>query len=352
MSPSQPNLIEDYMKHIYSKCDILLFCVKSKNKHKLENEQVITPTIYDYKEKIKYNYNMPQLKKIAKHYKIKLSGNKQELFYKIFIYLHLSCYIIKIQKCFRGNLQRKYNKLHGPGYKNKQLCTNASDFMTLESLDEISYYNFISYKDSDNFVYGFHITSLYHLLYKNEKDPTNPYNRKEIPNFVFKNIKSIIKLSKILKINVNLEVEDKLVVSNEKAVEMRALTLFQTIDSLGNYSDVKWFLSLNKIELLKLVRELIDIWNYRTQISEETKMNICPPHGNPFRHLNMSYIHVETNVNNIKNVILGVLENFVNLGIDRDNRSLGSYYVLGAITLVNDQAASSIPWLYQSFTYF
>jgi len=46
------------------------------------------------------------------------------------------------------------------------------------------------------------------------------------------------------------------------------------------------------------------------------------------------------------------LEKFVNNGVDRDSKTLGAYYVLGALTLVNDSAASSLPWLFQSVSYF
>jgi hypothetical protein len=96
------------------------------------------------------------------------------------------------------------------------------------------------------------------------------------------------------------------------------------------------------------VRELNDIWNYRAQLSPEVKRNICPPNGDPFRNLCIPYIHTEINMCNVRKVILEVLEKFVNSGIDNDSKSLGAYYVLGALTLVNDEAAMSLPWLFQS----
>jgi hypothetical protein len=49
----------------------------------------------------------------------------------------------------------------------------------------------------------------------------------------------------------------------------------------------------------------------------------------------------ENDVLNIKKNILDVLEKFVNNGVDRDSKTLGAYYVLGALTLVNDSAATS-----------
>jgi hypothetical protein len=133
---------------------------------------------------------------------------------------------------------------------------------------------------------------------------------------------------------------------------MRALALFQNIDSLGNYSSPEWFLSLNRNQLIKFLRELGDIWNYRAQLTNETKQNICPPNGDPFRNISISYIMNENEILNIKKTILGVLEKFVNTGVDRDSRTLGAYYVLGALTLVNDSAAASLPWLFQSVSFF
>ena len=162
-----------------------------------------------------------------------------------------------------------------------------------------------------------------------------------------------MRLSKILKITIVLDLEDETPsISEEKVVELRALSLFQNIDSLGNYSNCNWFLSLNRNQIIKFVRELADIWSYRAQLSVETKRAICPPNGDPFRNLNMSLIHISQNFNIVRKVVLEVLEKLVNTGVDKDSKSLGAYYVLGALTLVNQDAATSLPWLFQSLNYF
>jgi hypothetical protein len=223
----------------------------------------------------------------------------------------------------------------------------------MEPLDEIKINQFISFKDIDGFIYGFDIVSIYNLFSKSGSEIKNPYNRAIIPVSVFKNIKRLIQLSKILKQQLCLQNEDdNMVFSLEKTIELRALSLFQNIDALGNYSDSQWFLSLTRIQLIKYVRELSDIWMYRAQISLETKLNICPPTGNPFRNISIGYLHTETNMSNVRKVVLEVLEKMVNSGIDTDSKSLGSYYVLGALTLVNESAATSLPWLFQSVSYF
>jgi hypothetical protein len=100
------------------------------------------------------------------------------------------------------------------------------------------------------------------------------------------------------------------------------------------------------------VRELADIWDYRAQLSYEMKNKICPPTGNPFRNVSIQYMHSENNINNVKKMVLEVLEKLVNTGLDNDAKSLGAFYVLGSLTLVNEEAASALPWLFQSLSYF
>lgn len=319
---------------------------------KISDENIVFPTVQNYKETMKCNYNVTQLKTFAKHYKIKISGNKPELFNRIYNFLHLSFYIIYIQKHFRGFLRRKYNALHGPAYKLRNLCTNQVDFVTMEPVEEIESKQFISFEDVDKFIYGFDIGSLYNMIVKHQ-ETKNPYNRNNIPDNIIKNIKTMIRIGKILNENINLSFEDDSKnVSVEKTIELRALSIFQTIDSLGHYSNSQWFLSLNRNQIIKFIRELCDIWNYRAQLTGIIKCKICPPHGDPFRNISMHYVQTEQNIHNVKNVVLNVLDTLVNSGVDRDSKHLGASYVLGALTLVDNSAAVALPWLYESFSYF
>jgi hypothetical protein len=348
---SNNSLIEEYLNNIMSKCERQMPIIKKT--YKVSDDKIKIPTIKTYNELIYNNYNVTQLKRFSKHYNLKITGNKEQLFGRIYSYLYFSCYIIKIQKIFRKSLVIKYKNLHGPACLNRKKCTNTDDFVSMEPIEEINFHQFISYKDIDNFIYGFDITSLHNLFLRSPDEIRNPYNRNKIPEFVLKNISSIIRLGKILNININLKFEDDTKnLPNEKVIELRAISLFQNIDALGNYSNANWFLSLNRNKLIRFIRELIYFWNDRLQLSNETKRNISPPYGNPFRNLNFNYIILEENLWNVKKVIIEVLENLVNIGTDKDSKALGAYYVLGALTLVNSDAATSLPWLFQSVNYF
>jgi hypothetical protein len=345
---------EEYMNLLQQKCEKMMPPIKKLNKNnKITDENIFIPSVISFDYLFDYNYNTQQLKVIAKNYKLKITGNKQQMILRIYTFLKLSIDIIKIQKILRGFIQRKYNKIHGPAFIKRSICTNDSDFLTGDDLINIPFSQFISFSDVDGFIYGFDIISLYNLILKLGTKATNPYNRNAFPENVLMNVESMIRISKLLNIPLELDIKDDTIdLPDEKTIELRVLSLFQNIDALGNYSSPSWFHSLNRNKLIKMLRELVDIWEYRAQITNETKRAICPPNGIITTNVGLHTIFNEHNIDKLKKYIIEIMEKLVNSGIDQDSKSLGAYYVLGALTIVNENAATSLPWLFQSFSYF
>ena len=322
-------------------------------KKKISENDFEVPKSSEYDKIIKINYNCKQLKSICRYYKIKKSGNKKELQYRLWNYLKYSHYCIKIQRCIRNFLIRCYKYYKGDNIGKKS--TNDSDFMTLIHINDISWNQKISYKDGD-FKYTFDICSLYNLYKNGEEDEIaisdlqNPYNRNKLPWKLYKQMKRMIILSKALKMPIKLLIEnnDKEILSEKKKVELYAQELFQIMDNKGFITDVDWFLGLDKIYLIRLIRELIDIWEYRAQISNEAKRRICPPSGHPFTSINSSLLP-DTSIVSIQRIILNVFSKFIKNGINESDRRSGTIYVLGSLTIVSQNAANSLPWLYESF---
>lgn len=321
-----------------------------RKRKKISNDDFIIPNngnLIDYNIFHSINHNVKQLKMLCKCYKLKKGGNKGQLIYRLFNYLKLSGYAIKIQKIYRGKLRRKFNRLKGVACFNR-ICTNQTDFLSLIDLKKISYSQFFSYIDEDNFIYGFNIKSLYNL-FKNQKQLKNPYNRRTFPKDVVEKLRENIRFGNLLNEPINVILEDTInKLSQKKVMELKAISLFHKIDSFGYISNANWFLLLEKPMLIRFIRELADIWNYRLSISLITKRLICPPHGNPFRGINILSL-IQQNEPTLKRNILYIIENMVSKTNSSEYQHLGGMYVLGALTLVCHEAAVSLPWLYQSF---
>jgi len=298
----------------------------------------------DFNKILKYNYNVNQLKRIARKYKQKLSGNKKELLFRIYNYLKYSYHANKIQRVFKGYLSRMiYNN------KNTHMdCVNDTDFFSLDNLKEIKNSDFFMFREKE-FNYGFNIKSIFYLITQ-DGAKLNPYTRCEIPKNVINKIKIFIRVSKLLNKNKDFNIS-KLnnVLSDEKKLELEVISVFQKIDNLNHITNPNWFLSLGRFSLYRFYRELKDIWCYRLQIQTETKINIIPHDGRPF-------IQFPPNFNSMsllkmREYIIKIIDTFVTKGTSESYRSLGAYYILGALTLVSQSAASSLPWLFESFYY-
>jgi len=312
--------------------------------------EIIIPTIHNYKNILLEKYSLKDLKYISKLYKLKTTMKKSLLVENIRAIIEKNISAIKIQSTVRMWFVKSWVKSHGPAIRKRGMCVNDSDFLTMEKNEEIHLNQFFSYEEEEIFgdetkkyIYGFDVVSIHNLLKKTEK-PINPYNRKEFRTDTINQLNKMVVLSKILNIKLDLVIENEI---TEKSFDFRCLDLFQTINELGNYSNHLWFSSLSRRAITKFIRELNDVWFYRCQLTRETQQKICP-RGNPFRNINF-YRLVEDPDDTLKERVLKIMEEMVYTGVDVDSRCLGSYYVLGCLTLVNIQAANAMPWLYENF---
>jgi hypothetical protein len=316
--------------------------------NKTQNKVIDETLNYEHYEKLMtHKSTIQQLKTISKMHNLKLSGSKEELINRLYNYLRLSYYANKIQKNYRRHIIHLYNKYHGPAFIYRKRCTNETDFLSLENVDKIPYSQFYSYMDIDNHIYGFDIISLYNWMNKSNEKCINPYNRNPFPNNTKQELNQLIKFSKIVHIPIHIDLENETnKMSTKKKIELSALSLFQKMDELGNYTDVKWFTSLTTYKLIMFIREIYDIWTYRAQLPYNTKREIYPL-NDIFQGVQMEDLNYLDN-SSLNNLVLSIINKFINYGINKDSQYLGASYVLSALTLVNEDAANAMPWLYQS----
>jgi len=313
------------------------------------------PEFADHAEFMTHDYKVSELKDMCKHHGIKCGGTKQELKQRMHTHLFESYYIIRIQRMIRRNFIKMHARASGPAYNDRSLCVNDTDFYSMEPVHSIPRNQFISTKDDSGMVYGFDIMSLYtyytselksgHMTH--DAPMNNPYNRMPLPFTLELQMSRKICLTRILGVNCTIEAEPEPVVSAEQHDEQRLFMVFQEINTHGHYADSSWFSELAPAQIMRFMRELADIWNYRAQIMPETKQEICPPNGDPFRYIDLRHMHP----NHIKHTGIQIMHTFIASGTNRDSRGLGAYYVLSALTLVSQPARNAMPWLYESVMY-
>lgn len=320
--------------------------IKKNTSKKFNNIMLIG---FNYKQLLLFKYKNNDLKKLCKSYGIRRNGNKNELLIRLYNYIKWNKYSIIIQKIYRGFLVRYLNKLKHITIKDK--CVNNTDFLTLCNISNIPY-NQIIYINDKNCTFGYDICSLYQLIIKN-KYKNNPYTRRKFKSNIKYDLERIIRISNMLGLGTNIKLKDDLTnISKKKKIELETIRLFQLMDNKGFITDINWFLSLNKIKLIKYLKELMDIWNYRAQLSDNIKKLICPPNGmllDNIGNINTPNSLISRDITSLQQYVLNIINKLITKSNDEQYRYLGMTYVLGALTLVNTNTANALAWLYYGF---
>jgi len=347
--------------------DIMIRSIASSKKVSKKKSEYIMPTKENYSILLKVNYTIKQLKEIANHYKIKIgSVNKTHIIEKIYNYFKLYDNAVIIQNAWRRYLLKTYNKLRGPALFKRNLCVNDTDFFTMDNIVDIPFSQFYSFKDADNTIYGFDIMSIYNLFNRQNEKVSNPYNRNIFLKSVKKNMLKLIRLSKVFKEKIQLKINDttssnsNTIVDNNmnnnmnnsnetflQNIDDRIFSVFHDIDILGNYTHQQWFTNLTNTDLIRFIYELHDIWSYRANLCPIVKNEICPNHHDLFRMIHIIDLRIAL-FPILQDIALTIIEKLVRSGINHDSKCLGANYVLCALTLVSSDAATAIPWLFQS----
>lgn len=361
---------------------------------------VITAKEYYQNNIVLKKYKIPELKTIARFHKLSVTGNKPALIERIEQFFMKTSRIVIVQKICRGRIARQFLRLKGPAVKNRAMCNNETDFCTMEPIDEIPFELFFSYTDANNFTYGFNILSLMNVFNRKGKIQ-NPYNRSTLDLAINKRISTLSRLVYILypascdesilsnrvitkkpcprtrqrhseepgvgiqELAQHIQMLENL---NRLAIKLREIRLrplntrivdvFSEIDAVGNYTQSSWFSTLNKREYVQFYRCLYELWNYRAQMTYDTKRKICILDGhNPFRGTYISTYSREYNevsIETLCTMCVTVIENMIYACADVEFQRLGALHVLSALSMVSIPARNSsalMMSLYESVIY-
>lgn len=333
-----------------------------KNQSKLNDEDIVIPSIENMESVLQYNYNLSQLRGFTKHYKLKKLGTKKKLIIRLYTYLYwIKKLIIPLQGIARGYFVRKYLRLKGPALRNRNLCINSDDFATVESVNDIPLDQFFSFRDEQGNIYGFDILSFNtYLKINGNKVILNPFNRTNISKKTIRKFYNLIKINhNILKRDIQLEEKKEYDTENKnipisQLINSNKSLVFHRIHQLGFFCQESWVDCLTFTEIRKYLRELLDIWEYRAGLIPSVRREICPDPRGPFFGINFEEMRglelpvSEEIFNKYKLKLLECIKCFIMNGINESSQVLGCQFVIMAFTLINREIAEQHPVLYEA----
>jgi len=247
--------------------------------------------------------------------------------------------IVRLQTQIKKKIDNQVNILRGPGFKDHKICNNDTDFYSYDLIDDINEKYFYSYKDTSDFVWFFDIRSLNKLI---EMKQPNPYTMKDIPSHV---LEEVDKLNEKL----NLDKSDELIdtknikKTRKQIIKQKTIDLFADIDGTGYYCQPEWYLNLPRNYLKRLYKNMEDLWNYRLQLTNEIKSDICPPNGLNFT-TRVSDVMRYNSKEDLQELILNDIIKFTN-ATSEENKKLGYMYFIVGLGSVSRDCSETHQWL-------
>ena len=254
----------------------------------------------------------------------------------------------KIQGWYRFWRGFKQFRRHGPGYWDRSVNTNDSDFFSTDSLADVQRVYFFSYKDVDNHCYGFDVRSIHSILYRARlmgETPLNPYTRSAMPTETQRSVTHLTKW--LTKRGYTIEWAPLEPPTPEQQWRMKVVDLFAKIDELNYYSSPDWFIGLTRERHIKFYREIHAIWNHRAGLSMQQKHAIVPQFMQRlFRHA--PWALGDQTLESLQKINMNVIRLIISSAEDRNDRIIGAMYVVSTLTIVCEEAKQAYPWLYES----
>ena len=290
---------------------------------------------------IQYGSSIYELTKYARSHRIPVEGRYDHLYFRIQQLLQGSSITSAYRRiCDTFTKYFLYTKGQGQYVK---ACRNQDDFVTGQRLGNIPPVFIFCFEETsqNGGWYGFDIRSLYEF-YASDANFINPYTCQPINNRITTDL--IKKIRWVQKLGFPIRHQSQ-ALTVQDAFCLRVITAFQKLNQLGFYVDYKWYMNLNIDELKRLYREVADVWNYRLDISTETKHRIV---SNGVVFADTKSIDSHSDLQTVRNIVLRNAERIIDEGYATDDRKLGAFYFMIGLVIVSPEAASSNEALFLS----
>lgn len=254
--------------------------------------------------------------------------------------------IIRIQSVWRGYRVRRQIRLQGIASICRHLLKNDSDFLTFESINEISPSDLFTFRDDARMHWGFHVATFQEFI---KTSQINPYNTLPLLPEVLQAFTTFLRFTEQQRhqqIQIQIAPLDT---SPSFQLQQHCIQVFQKMDALKQYTQCEWFLDLHLHQYKKLYQAMEDLWHYRLPMSREERKRYIP-HGDVFS-IPIFRILRMANKYEVATLLLTDFNRLVSEGITEADRTTAALWILSGLTMVSYSARNALPWLFQSAYY-
>jgi hypothetical protein len=251
-----------------------------------------------------------------------------------------------IQKFWKKYICFLRRRRQGPSCQYPEISENATDIVTLESVQSIPLLYRWSYADSKKHIWIFDIRGL-SMLYsqENNKILTNPYTREPFPPSEHENFQkrcTQLRAHKYCLMHTN-DVD----LTEEQLWHQTLLDVTMKYDSLGYHITLDWFTKLSSVDYYLFYYELWELWNFKLNLATSLKDKVVP-RWNQESCLLFKWLPTQIkNKRDIKwwqKILLEVLNRFVS-GPLKEHKTLGALYGMTAFALISPRVREHYSWL-------
>lgn len=159
----------------------------------------------------------------------------------------------------------------------------------------------------------------------------NPYTTENFPENILKDVKMKIKTLK--NNNLLVDIEEIILRDRKATIKQKIVDLFSDIELNGYSCQINWFFDMSGRRLKELYKQLEDLWNYRAQLSQESKRNICPPDGRIFTTPILEVMNYNCK-EDLQELIIHDVSKFKN-AVNLSDRKLGYMYFIIGLSMVS-----------------
>ena len=223
----------------------------------------------------------------------------------------------------------------------RSVSTNTTELQSLESIDSILNLYYFSLTDSQNTLWIFDIRSLAQMISLGTCKQ-NPYTRTTLSPRIIQKV--LNRIAWLRSRGYTILYPNDMDLSPDQLWRQKILDACMRLESFGFHVSCEWFSEMTLDKHIEFYKAIYNLWNFRLGLSKGQQEAIVPS-SIPLFTLQGQKKHTHAWWERVN---LRLIETIITSSPDKESQRLGATYCMMGFVQVNDEAAQTFPWLYES----